>query len=195
MESSFFNDIISTDQSLLIFLNNLGTEQWDAFWLFVTNKYTTTVPLYLLLTMLFSWRFGVKKGVLFLLVGVLLISASDQLSNIFKYGFERLRPCYEEEVKGLIRVVKKSCGGRYSYFSAHASTGMALATYFGLVFKSIHKGIKYILWGFALFVGYSRIYIGVHYPLDIFTGFVIGGGLGYLFYNIFLFLKIKLIKS
>ncbi|WP_369048498.1 phosphatase PAP2 family protein [Tenacibaculum sp. UWU-22] len=114
-----------------------------------------------------------------------LIAASDQLSQLFKFSFKRLRPCYNEDISGVVRLVKTSCGGKYSYFSAHASTSAALAVYIGLIFKSTYKQLLYILLFFTFLVGYSRIYIGVHYPLDVITGFCLGGFLGYLFYQLF----------
>lgn len=175
---------IELDEQLLVFLNNLGTEQWDGFWLFVTSKYTT-IPLYFILLVLFSRKHGFKKTIIFIVCVALLITASDQLSNLFKYGFQRLRPCYNESLQSTIRLVKSSCGGKYSYFSAHASTGMALAIYFGLFFKvAFNKKLIYVLLPIAFLVGYSRIYIGVHFPLDVLTGFFIGGVLSYAFFKI-----------
>lgn len=184
MENSIIDTLITQDQQLLMYLNNLGNEQWDKFWLLVTNKYTF-VPLYATLIFAFYRKRNLKQTLLLVLVGVLLVTASDQLANLFKYGFKRLRPCYEQEVFRFVRLVKSSCGGKYSYFSAHASTGMALAVFFGFIFKSIYKKLLYSLLIVALFVGYSRIYVGVHYPLDVATGFVFGGILGYLFYIFF----------
>lgn len=176
-------NLIQKDQELLIFLNNLGSNQWDGFWMFITNKYTS-VPLYLLLIIIFAKNFGLKKTLTLIILGVLIVTASDQLSNLFKYGFKRLRPCHENEVQDLIRLVKSYCGGKYSYFSAHASTGMALAVFFGASLKAINKNLIYLLIIFAVIVGYSRIYIGVHYPLDVLTGFVLGGVIGFIFYKI-----------
>jgi len=173
--------IINTDIELLIFLNNLGTIQWDGFWLFMTNKFSA-IPLYLLL-LFFSYKYyGIKKTVVIVVFIALLITVSDQTSNLFKYGFKRLRPCHDENISGLIRLVKSSCGGKYSYFSAHAANSMAVAVFFGLLFKKYIKYILPILIIWAFIVSYSRIYIGVHFPLDVLTGLFFGSILGLLFY-------------
>lgn len=174
--------LIQKDRSLFLFLNNLGSEQWDWFWLLITNKYSS-VPLYLLLIGFFYKKQGVKKAILALLLLILTIAASDQLAQLFKYGFERLRPCYDDEIFPLMRLVKDGCGGKFSYFSAHASTGMALAVYLGLLYRNLLPKLIYILVVFAFLVGYSRIYIGVHFPLDVLTGFGIGTLLGILLYK------------
>ena len=182
------DSLINSDIELLIFLNNLGTTQWDGFWLFMTNKYSA-IPLYILLLFFTFKYYGFKKTVVVLVFIALLIAVSDQTSNLFKYGFKRLRPCQDESIQSLIRLVKSSCGGKYSYFSAHAANSMAIAIYFGMLFKKQLSYLLPILLLWALVVAYSRVYIGVHFPLDILTGILIGGVYGFLFYtftNLFL---------
>ncbi len=181
-----FEFIIDKDIELLIFLNNLGSTQWDGFWLFLTNK-LSSIPLYLLLLYLFFKQFGLKKTLIMLLFVVILISISDQTSNLFKNGFKRLRPCHDETINGLIRLVKNSCSGKYSYFSAHAANTMAIAVFFGSLLKSFYKIIPYVLLFWALAVAYSRVYIGVHFPLDILTGILFGIVYGFIFYSLFKF--------
>ena len=110
------DSLIAKDIELLIFLNNLGTEQWDGFWLLVTNKFSA-IPLYLFLIWISYKHFGLKKTI-FIVVGALLtVALSDQTSQFFKYHFMRLRPCWDEDIIPNIRMVKESCGGKYSYFS------------------------------------------------------------------------------
>jgi len=181
---------INKDIELLIFLNNLGTTQWDGFWLFITNKYSA-IPLYLLLLFFTYKYYGLKKTILVIVFIALLITVSDQTSNLFKYGFKRLRPCHDENIAHLVRLVKASCGGKYGYFSAHAANSMAVAVFFGLLFKKQLKYLLPILILWALVVSYSRIYIGVHFPLDILTGMFFGSVYGLIFYYL---LKIVLNK-
>jgi undecaprenyl-diphosphatase len=178
------------DIELLIYLNNLGSENWDSFWLFMTDA-ITSIPVYLFVLYLVYRSFGLKKLFFTLLVLILVITISDQLANIFKYGFERLRPCHNENIKNLIRLVKPSCGGRFSFFSAHASTALSLAVFFSLILR---KHLKYfscflILW--AILVGYSRIYIGVHFPADVLFGFMVGIINGTLMYKVWKYFSTK----
>ena len=165
--------IVEIDTQLLVFLNNLGTPTWDGFWMFMTTS-ITSLPIYLLAAYFVYKFYGLKKMLFSLLFLAILIALSDQTANLFKYGFGRLRPCFNEDVQGLIRLVKSSCGGRYSFFSAHASTSMAIVVYLSLLLKKHMKYFPILLIIWALFVGYSRIYIGVHFPFDVLFGFSIG---------------------
>lgn len=186
--------LIQKDIELLIFLNNLGTTQWDGFWLFMTNKFSA-IPLYLLLLYLSYKYYGVKGTVVIILSIALLITISDQTSNLFKYGFKRLRPCHDENVSQYVRLVKDSCGGYYSYFSAHAANAMAVAVFFGLLFKKQLKYFSVLLIVWALVVSYSRVYIGVHYPLDIITGMFFGSLYGFLIFQLQSILSKKFLKA
>ena len=182
------DELIDKDIALLIYLNNLGTPQWDGFWLFLSNKYSA-IPLYLLLLYFTFKQFGLKKTVVAVLLVVLLITLSDQTSNLFKYGFKRLRPCHNENIAGLIRLVGGRCGGLYGYFSAHAANSMAFAVFFGLLLRKKLNYIFLILLIWAISVSYSRVYMGVHFPSDVVTGMLIGliyATLFYVFFNTFL---------
>lgn len=166
------NELKQLDYDLYLWLNNLGSETWDPFWLVLTDKWSS-IPLYAVLLFLIFKRFGLK-GTLYTLVFVaLLITATDQLANVFKHGFERLRPCRQEGIMEQARFIAVRCGS-YGYFSAHAASSMALAVFVGLLLKSRFKWVFPLLLVWALLVGYSRIYVGVHYPGDVLTGFVIG---------------------
>ncbi len=186
--------IIELDTELLIYLNGLGSTTWDGFWMFMTTT-ITSIPVYLIAVFFLYKNYGIKKVIYSLLFLAILITISDQLANLFKYGFGRLRPCHNIEVQELIRLVKPSCGGKYSFFSAHASTSMAIAVYFSLMLRNHMKYFAIFLIIWALLIGYSRIYIGVHYPFDVLFGFTVGSIIGLFVYKLLQMIYRKFINK
>ena len=171
--------MIQLDEQLFLFLNALGSEPWDGFWLFMTDKFNM-IPLYVVLLIFTFLKIGWKKGLWFVFTIAVLITFTDQITNLFKDGFARLRPCQEKDIAPLIRLVKNRCGGMYGFFSGHASNSFALAIFFITFFKSISPAMRWlVLW--AAIVAYSRVYIGVHYPIDILCGALFGSAIGLVF--------------
>jgi len=181
--------IAELDTNLLIYLNNLGTEFWDPFWLYFTEK-ITHLPLMLVFAFLLFKVLGAKRFAISLLMIAIMIAATDQLTNLAKHGFQRPRPCRVPELEGIIRYIAKRCS-RYGYFSGHSSNSMAIAVFLGTCLKNKYKYAFPILVFWALCMGYSRIYIGVHYPADLLTGFSVGVIMGYLFQKLFVKLSQK----
>ena len=182
--------LIAWDKELFTALNGLGTTAWDPFWMFITDKWSS-IPLYLALLFIAFYFLGRKKALILLVTVALMIAATDQLANLFKYGFERLRPCYDPDLESVVRLVKSSCGGKFGYFSAHAANSFALATMFSVGFKKYLRVLPVFLLLWALMVAYSRIYIGVHFPLDVMTGMAVGGLNGLIFYLLYRYLITK----
>ena len=111
------DEIIKTDKKLMILLNNMGSESFDNFWLMISEVWIW-IPFYIIL-LYFLYKNYRKNSFIFILIFIILgVVISDQLANIFKYGVERLRPCHDPSMEGLIREVK--CGGRFGFYSAHS---------------------------------------------------------------------------
>lgn len=176
-------ELLKYDTELFLLLNNLGSESWDGMWRFITEKYAS-IPLYVLLLYLIFKQIGWKATLIVMVCTALMITATDQLANLFKYVlFQRPRPCRVEAIQESMRFVADGCG-RYGYFSAHAASSMAAAVFLGLLLRSTYKYLPFLLLFWAVITAYSRIYLGVHYPLDIITGMFFGGIIGWIFYKL-----------
>ncbi|HLT34050.1 MAG TPA: hypothetical protein VKZ98_09695, partial [Aquaticitalea sp.] len=112
--------ILQFDTELFIYLNSLGTNTWDPFWLAYTSKYNW-IPLYALLLYLVYRHIGLKPMLVTVVMATLMILVTDQVTNLFKDGFQRMRPCHLAEIVESMRLVRTGCGGRYGFFSGHAS--------------------------------------------------------------------------
>lgn len=186
--------ILQYDTELFIYLNSLGTPTWDPFWLAYTGKFNW-IPFYALLLYLIFRQIGKKPMLITLVVVFFMILATDQTTNLFKHGLHRLRPCHLAEIIDSMRLVRDGCGGRFGFFSGHASNTMAAAIFIGLMLKNKYKYLQYILIVWAFLMAYSRVYIGVHYPLDIVMGMSFGALMGYVFYKLNLFAMRKILNS
>ena len=164
-------EIILEDKQAMIFLNNLGSSTFDPFWILVSEKWFW-IPLYVIFLYFLYKNFN-KKSLFYILLFVALgITASDQIANIFKFGFERLRPCHDPSLEGLLREVK--CGGKFGFYSAHSSNSFFVATYLTILLGKKIKQLPYFLFVWAAIVAYSRVYLGMHFPGDIIVGAIMG---------------------
>ena len=184
-------EILKLDSKLFLYLNNLGTPKFDTFWISLSMiEANILMYLFLIFLLFYTQKTRPKFLYIFYLFSViaLMITITDQGANIFKDSFQRLRPCYDESIKDSLRLVKENCGGKYGFFSAHASNSFSLAIFFGLLFKNRIRYIIIITMIYALLISYSRIYLGVHFPIDIIVGSSFGICLGIIMYS-FVYLK------
>ena len=179
--------IIHLDKNLFVFLNGLGSPDFDSFWLFLTNQFSWS-PFFLIIFYLLQQKVGWKNFGYYIFFIAFLILVSDQTANLFKHIFHRIRPCNDEEIKNIIRIVKQSSS--YSYYSGHASNSMATSVFTFLIGKKIYKHF-YLIFIFPLLFGFSRIYLGLHFPLDVITGYTFGIIYGTLFYQLFVWFQKK----
>ncbi|OCB74464.1 phosphatase PAP2 family protein [Flavobacterium crassostreae] len=173
--------LLSLDTQLFIYLNGLGSSTYDWLWLRITRQLNWT-PLFLVLLYLMLKKLGIKQTLYLLLAIAVLITFSDQVTNLFKNGFQRLRPCNNPVIKDSIRIVQSRSS--YSFFSGHAATSMAVSVF---IYHNIKHYFKYayVLFLWSLVFAYSRIYLGLHYPVDILTGYLFGATSGCLAFWLF----------
>lgn len=137
------------------------------------------VPLYVfILTYIWYNKRPYLAG--FALSVALLITVSDTVSSkIIKPTVERLRPCNTPGIMEKIRPLV-SCGSGYSFTSSHATNHFALAVFLMGTFSYRRKKWKWLWLVWAASISLSQVYVGVHFPIDILVGGLLGAGLGWL---------------
>ncbi|NQW26849.1 MAG: phosphatase PAP2 family protein [Flammeovirgaceae bacterium] len=183
----------SIDLYLLDLINGSGRPTLDPLMIWLSDK-LIWIPLYLFLIYKTYAQFG-RNFWLPLIFIVLTITLSDQItSGLMKPFFERLRPCRDASISFIVEIVS-NCGGKYGFASSHAANTMGLATIFLFLFKKKKKLLTYGLLIWSLLVGYSRVYLGVHYPGDVLFGFAVGMLCAIFCYQSYLYFARKLAHS
>lgn len=180
--------IIALDKQLLVYLNSLGSSQFDGFWIFITNQ-INWFPFFALVFFILYKKFGWKRFVIAIVLLALLILVADQTCNLFKHYFQRLRPCNTPDIMNLLRQnLPKSSS--FSFYSGHATSSMATAVFVFNISRHYHR-YAIILFIFPIIFAYSRIYLGLHFPADILVGYLFGIFYGLLFVKLFYLVSTK----
>jgi undecaprenyl-diphosphatase len=164
------------DQRLFLFLNSLNNTFFDGLMYAISGK-IIWAPLYLAILIWLGIRYRNRFPLIlgFIALAVLL---SDQVSvQLFKNVFHRLRPCHEPALEGLVHLVRGECGGLYGFVSSHATNSFNVALISLLFIQKRWYTISILTW--AALIGYSRIYLGVHYPGDVICGSILGALIGW----------------
>ncbi len=190
MDQSFLQDIWNWinhyDQALLLKINTVWTNPiLDSIypWYREGNAW---VPLYLFL-IVFSLLNFKQKAFSWILFIVATLVLTDQLSSSWvKPFFERPRPCRDPFLMSQVRMLLNGCSGGYSFTSSHATNHFGFAVFVYCTLGNLIGKWKYILLFWASSICYGQIYVGVHYPLDIVCGALLGTFIGWImsrFYN------------
>jgi undecaprenyl-diphosphatase len=170
------------DQQLFLFLNSHNSPFWDSVMYAISGR-VIWAPLYLaiLLYLVFTYK---RKFLIIIPFIIIAVTLADQVSvQLFKDIFMRLRPCHEPSLTGMVHLVKGECGGLYGFVSSHASNSFNVALLSLMFIKKRWYTICIIIW--ASVIGYSRIYLGVHYPGDVICGAMVGAFIGWGLYKLY----------
>ena len=185
--------LIGWDKQLSVFINSFHSPSLDGAMLMMT-KTSFWAPLYFVI-LYFIYK---KQEAYFWhwVIGVAVaVAVADQITSaVFKPLFERLRPSHDPSLEGIIHLAKTNAGelyrgGLYGFASSHAANSFAAAMFVFLLFKRNFYSALVFIW--AAFLSYTRIYLGVHFAGDILAGSIVGLITGYAGYRLSLFLISK----
>ena len=176
--------LLHIDTEILLAING-----WHAPWadtlMWIISEKATWIPLYLLLIGLLVWRYrkpamtSVKWlqkvpacVVMIAMIGLAVGAADFIASGILKELVARPRPTRVPELEGVLHLVNGYRSGRYGFVSSHAANTMVCALLFSMIWRNKIATVGLMLWVAANC--YSRMYLGVHYPLDILGGLMVG---------------------
>jgi len=170
------------DRQIFIFLNSWNSPFWDSV-MSALSGIVIWIPLYVAILVWIGIKY--RKRFWIILPFIIFAATLADLSSVhlFKNVFHRLRPCHEPSLQGMVHLVDEYCGGLDGFVSSHASNSFNVAVLSLLIIRERWFTIFIILW--AVIIGYSRIYLGVHYPGDVVCGSILGAFIGWGSYKLF----------
>lgn len=184
MAEALRNILLSFDYTLWYYLNS----EWhnyilDAIMPYVRNQWTWG-PLYLFLLTFMTLNYG-RRGWMWCIFFLLTFAISDYLSaSVMKPFFMRSRPCNNPFLQQMVHNIVP-CGSGASFPSAHAANHFALAVFMAVTLQGKVKFIWWYALTWAIVIGYAQVYVGVHFPLDVICGGLLGFGAGTLTSKVF----------
>lgn len=181
-----FDKLELLDRELFLAINGLHSPMFDNVMYYVSQIWVFSPVFVFWLYMVFN-RYGLKKLLILLGFLGLLILLTDQTSNTTKNTIKRYRPTHNLEIQSKVHIVNEYKGGLYGFFSGHSTNSFGVAMLLFLIFRKESIVFRLLFFAWAALTAYSRIYLGVHYPSDIFVGFVVGIFWGYIVYRLIQF--------
>jgi len=170
------------DETLFRFINtNLGNSFFD-FVLIPARDENFWLPFYVLLAAFFVWKFR-WRSVFIIGMFLLNVTASDQISSaVIKPAVNRVRPCNDSAFRQEVILRIEHCGAGKSFTSSHAANTFAFAMLMHFLFGKKSRWVTPLTFSWATTVSFAQVYVGVHYPIDIAAGALLGISIATLVY-------------
>lgn len=180
--------LLEADRSAFLAINGAYSTAADEFFWYVSDP-RVWIPLYVFFFVLIQLRWG-WRGLWWSLpvAGLLLLCTDTGSVLLFKNTVQRLRPTHEPALVGLVHTVRGHLGGDFGFVSSHAANHFGLAAFMTGILLRDPRWSPWVLFAWATLIGYSRVYLGVHYPGDVICGAIYGSLVGWLCFRLFLYL-------
>lgn len=170
--------LLELDQQFFSFINEGLRHPWLDAIMPLWREKVFWVPLYVALAAFLGWKFK-REAVFLVLAAALTIGIADTVSSkVIKPSVKRDRPCRAEGLAPQVHLLVP-CGGGHSFTSSHATNHFALATLLFLTLGRLYRRARYVLLLWAGSIAFGQVYVGVHYPLDVLVGGLLGALIGY----------------
>jgi undecaprenyl-diphosphatase len=164
--------LLEFDKELFLLLNGFHNDRLDPL-MYYASLTKVWIPVYLIIAFFVIKKYRNDSWAPLLGIFLTIVIADQTASTILKPLFQRLRPSHEPSLEQLVHTVYGYRGGKFGFASSHAANVFGAGFFIWWALKP--KWYFIVMWfAWAGFVSYTRIYLGVHYPLDIFTGVVVG---------------------
>jgi undecaprenyl-diphosphatase len=171
------------DKTILLAINSFHSSFLDVVMFYLSEIWIFT-PFFIYLIYLIYKKIGIKKTSILIVFVAILITLCDQTATVTKKSVKRFRPTHNIEIIDNLLIVKNYRGGTYGFFSGHAANTFGIAMFLFLLFSKQTKASRFVFFIWAGLVSYSRMYLGVHYPSDIFVGMLVGLFFGFVVYQL-----------
>jgi len=171
------------DQSITLALNGSDSLFWDNLMMCVTNTFSWSLIIIMLLVIFFRNNYVRDAFIILLTIGLMIFVADRLCSGFVKPMVARWRPTQDPEIMYLIDIVDGYRGGRFGFFSGHACNTFCMATFLSLLFR--YKAVTFTLYFWSATTTFTRLYLGVHYFGDVTVGLIVGCLIGWGFYYIY----------
>ena len=176
------------DVSLFLWFNGKHNDFFDLLMFWVSHKYFWIWFYVILLAIVFI---KLRKKIIIVLPAIaLMILISDRTSGMIKESVQRPRPCHNKYLENRVHI-NKECGGNFGFVSSHSANTFALALFLSVLVGKNYRRFPYLIFAWASFVSFSRIYNGVHYPADVFGGALVGLFSAYLVSKLYFYIDKK----
>ena len=171
--------VLDLDKEYFLFVNHSLNGSWAEAIIPLLREKLFWSPLYLFIVSMVWLNYSRAVALRILLGLALAVTIADTCSSrLIKPSVARLRPCNDPELRSLV-TLRAPCGTGYSFTSSHATNHFAVAVFLAGFLGSVRPWIRWALLLWAGSVAFAQVYVGVHYPIDVVCGALLGAGIGW----------------